>query len=60
MPRFQRRGLGSIVMRSLTSWAVARGADTGILAASADGQKLYGHLGWTNECAMIMLRGSEG
>lgn len=58
MPRFQRRGLGSIAMHSLTEWALDRGAHTGILAASADGQKLYEHLGWTTECAMIMLRGT--
>lgn len=58
MPRFQRRSLGSVAMRALTSWAVERGAETGILAASADGQRLYEHLGWTNECAMIMLRGA--
>ncbi len=58
MPRFQRRGLGSLVMHSLSSWALDRETDTGILAASADGQRLYEHLGWTTECSMIMLRGA--
>lgn len=58
MPKYQRRGLGSVVMRSLTSWAVQHDADTGILAASSDGQRLYGHLGWRTECAMLMLRGA--
>lgn len=59
MPKYQRRGLGSIVMSSLTLWALQRGGDTGILAASADGQRLYERLGWTTRCAMLMFRGSS-
>ncbi len=57
MPKFQRRGLGTLMMQSLTSWGLANGGNTGILAASADGQRLYEHLGWKTECAMVMLRG---
>jgi len=49
-PDHRRRGLGSLVMRHLTSEAL--GADDelerGLLVASPDGQKLYGHLGWTD------------
>lgn len=58
MPRFRRRGLGRSVMQLLGDRAVARGARTGILAASADGQRLYDQLGWQHECAMLMFRGA--
>lgn len=59
MPRYQRRGLGSLVMQSLTSRALELGAEFGLLAASADGQALYRTLGWRNRCAMLMFRGTE-
>lgn len=56
-PEFRRRGLGSRVMRTLSGWAFERGATTGILAASADGQRLYGRLGWSLACPLIAFRG---
>ncbi|MBC7594049.1 MAG: hypothetical protein H7288_08945 [Kineosporiaceae bacterium] len=59
MPRFRRRGLGRFVMQSLSSWAIQHEADTGILAASGDGQALYETLGWQHKCAMLMFRGTE-
>lgn len=59
MPRFQRQGLGRFVMHSLTNWALQNEADTGILAASADGRALYETLGWHHECAMLMFRGTD-
>lgn len=59
MPCYRRRGLGSIVMNSLSAWAIDTGATTGILAASADGQKLYAALGWRTECTMLMFRGAS-
>lgn len=58
MPRFQRRGLGRFVMHTLSAWAIDRGAELGILAASADGQALYQTLGWQPECTMLMFRGT--
>ncbi|MFD2795772.1 GNAT family N-acetyltransferase [Promicromonospora vindobonensis] len=45
-PAHQRRGLGSLVMRTLANAAVERGATTGVLGASADGRALYEVLGW--------------
>lgn len=45
-PAFQRRGLGRLVMAGLTEWALSRGATTGLLVASPDGQHLYSALGW--------------
>ncbi|MFD6139392.1 GNAT family N-acetyltransferase [Promicromonospora sp. NPDC060271] len=45
-PAHQRRGLGSLVMRTLANDAVARGASTGVLGASAEGRALYEALGW--------------
>lgn len=59
MPRFQRQGLGRFVMHSLTNWALRNEAETGILAASADGRALYETLGWHHECAMLMFRGTD-
>jgi len=58
MPRYQRRGLGRFVMSALTNWALDRGANLGVLAASADGQSLYQTLDWQSECAMLMFRGT--
>lgn len=48
-PNHRRRGLGSLVMRHLTSEVMSDGAiSRGLLVASPDGQKLYGHLAWTD------------
>jgi GNAT superfamily N-acetyltransferase len=49
---FQRRGLGTRVMQALTAWSLEQGATTGVLAASPEGQLLYGRLGWT-PCAPL-------
>lgn len=43
----RRQGFGSDVMKALTELAMDAGAHTGVLAASRDGQALYGHLGWS-------------
>lgn len=45
-PTHQRRGLGSLLMRTLANDAVAQGASTGVLGASAEGRALYEALGW--------------
>ncbi|WP_253871380.1 GNAT family N-acetyltransferase [Promicromonospora umidemergens] len=45
-PAHQRRGLGSLVMRTLANAAVEQGATTGVLGASSDGRALYEALGW--------------
>jgi GNAT superfamily N-acetyltransferase len=45
-PAHRRRGLAAAVMGALAGAAVERGARTGILVASADGQRLYPTLGW--------------
>ncbi|WP_412537875.1 GNAT family N-acetyltransferase [Longispora sp. K20-0274] len=45
-PEHRRRGLGSVVMTALAGAALDRGARTGLLIASTDGQALYGRLGW--------------
>lgn len=43
----RRRGLGSTVMRLLTSHATQCGARRGLLIATPDGRALYQRLGWT-------------
>ena len=56
-PGHRRRGLGRHVMSALTTWAVDRGATTGLLAASADGAGLYEALGWEARLEMWSLMG---
>lgn len=46
-PDHQRRGLGTTVMRALSQAASRRGARTGVLVATEQGQQLYTRLGWT-------------
>lgn len=57
MPQFQRRGLGRHVMATLTVQAMGRGAERGILAASAPGRALYTALGWDVALEMLSLMG---
>jgi predicted GNAT family acetyltransferase len=47
-PDFRRQGLGSLVMRYLASLALEHDVQEGLLVAGAEGQALYGHLGWTD------------
>jgi len=56
-PDFRRQGLGSLVMRYLASLALEHDVEQGLLVASADGQALYGHLGWT-ELADVTVFGA--
>lgn len=58
-PGFQRRGLGSFIMRALASQAFEHEVETGLLLASLDGQKLYSHLGWSTVCHVLMLSVSD-
>ncbi|MBF9132287.1 GNAT family N-acetyltransferase [Plantactinospora sp. S1510] len=46
-PNHRRRGLGTVVMRTLADRAAADGMRTGILVATDDGRALYRSLGWT-------------
>ena len=45
-PAHQRRGLGSVVLRTLANQALDAGAQTGILSATVEGRALYESLGW--------------
>lgn len=45
-PAHQRRGLGTVVMRSLANAALEAGASTGILGGTNQGRALYETLGW--------------
>jgi GNAT superfamily N-acetyltransferase len=58
-PAFQRRGLGSFIMRALAAQAFEHDVQTGLLLASVDGQKLYSHLGWTTVSRVLMLSASR-
>ncbi|GAA1288115.1 GNAT family N-acetyltransferase [Saccharothrix xinjiangensis] len=50
----RRRGLGSVVMGVLATEAVARGATTGLLVASPEGERLYSALGWSAGPAVVI------
>ncbi|EMD29519.1 GNAT family N-acetyltransferase [Amycolatopsis azurea] len=56
VPDHRRRGLGRVVMSSLSEHAAARGATTGILIATADGQQLYSALGWTRHATVLIAQ----
>ena len=58
-PDYQRRGLGSFIMKALAALAFEHDVETGLLLASLDGQKLYSHLGWRTVCHVLMLTASE-
>ncbi|WP_223166579.1 GNAT family N-acetyltransferase [Nonomuraea sp. SYSU D8015] len=51
----RRRGLGTVIMRTLSSAAASMGARTGILVATAEGQALYETLGWTLHTPMTAV-----
>jgi GNAT superfamily N-acetyltransferase len=53
---FRRRGLGRHLMGRLSEAAVARGATTGLLIASAEGHGLYTALAWTPLCDIVVAR----
>ncbi|MFI0741759.1 GNAT family N-acetyltransferase [Streptomyces sp. NPDC021100] len=48
----RRRGLGRVVMRTLTERALAAGAFTAVLGATDDGRALYETLGWKRHTAL--------
>lgn len=54
LPDHRRRGLASALMSALADEAVARGATTGLLVASADGERLYTSLGWHRHAGVLV------
>ncbi|MFE4016332.1 GNAT family N-acetyltransferase [Streptomyces sp. NPDC059101] len=48
----RRRGLGSLVMRTLADHAAAEGATLGILGATHEGRALYESLGWQRRAGL--------
>lgn len=55
-PEHRRRGHGRQIMAALAAEAVARGAKTGLLIASHEGEHLYTALGWTPLAAVLTSR----
>ncbi|MCX4819341.1 GNAT family N-acetyltransferase [Streptomyces sp. NBC_01142] len=51
----RRKGLGSLVMRTLHNSAVEQGATTGVLGATPDGRALYEALGWRTRAPLVSL-----
>ncbi|MET7737998.1 GNAT family N-acetyltransferase [Streptomyces sp. NPDC005402] len=52
----QRRGLGSLVMRTLQAVAARTGAETGVLAGTPAGRALYESLGWHVEAPLTSAK----
>lgn len=48
-PAHRRRGLGSLVMRTLANAAVEVGASAAVLGATIEGRALYESLGWRTD-----------
>ncbi|MEV1063888.1 GNAT family N-acetyltransferase [Streptomyces sp. NPDC050263] len=55
-PGHLRRGLGTLVMRTLQCTAVAQGAQTGVLGATPAGRGLYESLGWRVESPLTSAK----
>ncbi|APU14904.1 MULTISPECIES: GNAT family N-acetyltransferase [Actinoalloteichus] len=59
-PAHRRRGLASTVMTTLSREAAARGATTGLLVASPDGERLYSALGWSAQASVLIAKNGVG
>ncbi|EPH43757.1 GNAT family N-acetyltransferase [Streptomyces aurantiacus] len=55
-PEHRRKGLGSLVMRTLAVAAVEQGAEIGVLAGTPEGRALYESLGWRVVAALTSTR----
>ncbi|MEV4557743.1 GNAT family N-acetyltransferase [Kitasatospora sp. NPDC049285] len=54
-PEHRRRGLGSLLMRTLQNEAYAAGARTALLVGTPEGRALYSTLGWELRAPMASL-----
>ncbi|MEU9010392.1 GNAT family N-acetyltransferase [Streptomyces sp. NPDC048479] len=54
-PAHRRKGLGSLVMRTLHNAAVEQGAGIGVLGATPEGRALYESLGWRTQAPLVSL-----
>lgn len=54
-PAHRRRGLGMMMMKSLTARALDQPVTTGLLLASTAGQRLYNKLGWESLSPVTVL-----
>lgn len=55
-PEHRRRGLGTLVMRTLQRAAVEQGARTGVLGGTPEGRALYESLGWGVESPLTSAK----
>ncbi|MFI0982435.1 GNAT family N-acetyltransferase [Streptomyces sp. NPDC021093] len=51
-PVHRRRGLGTLMMRTLQAYAAQQGAEDCVLGATDDGRALYSTLGWHRHSAL--------
>lgn len=55
-PEHRRRGLGSLVMRTLQAAAAEQGCEVGVLAGTVEGRALYEALGWRVVASLTSAR----
>ncbi|MFJ6128475.1 GNAT family N-acetyltransferase [Streptomyces griseoviridis] len=55
-PAHRRKGLGSLVVRTLQRTAAEHGARTGVLAGTPEGQALYKALGWRTSAPLTSAK----
>lgn len=55
-PLHRRKGLGSLVMRTLQAAAFEQGAEIGVLAGTPEGRALYESLGWQVAAGLTSAR----
>ncbi|KUF16124.1 GNAT family N-acetyltransferase [Streptomyces silvensis] len=55
-PEHRRKGLGSLIMRTLAAAAFEQGAEFGVLAGTPDGRALYESLGWRVAAGLTSAR----
>ncbi|MGW7413628.1 GNAT family N-acetyltransferase [Streptomyces sp. NPDC054863] len=51
-PAHRRKGLGTLMMRTLQAYAAQQGAQDCVLGATDDGRALYSNLGWHRHSAL--------
>ncbi|GIG61939.1 hypothetical protein Lfu02_63110 [Longispora fulva] len=54
-PQHRRKGLASLVMRTLANVAAEAGATTGLLGATVEGRALYETLGWATRAPLTSV-----
>lgn len=58
-PEMRRQGLGTFVMNNLIADVANRGANSGMLLASRDGEYLYERMGWSKNFDVLIFKATS-